>query len=178
MWALALAAVVTVFDVPWYDRAWELVDSDDMPYIAIVVAGEAEGELAKGHARIRIGTFAVFTMQGDEIDVDDDGLADAIVVVDVEYEDGETNNEIGVYTVVDGAVVPIHRFRDDVPRWMLSSVTAEHPRGSAAEPERWLLVERTNFRTRTVRGEIWVWNGEELVEDRPRRRHYEMPIAH
>jgi hypothetical protein len=178
MWALALAAVVTVFDVPWYDRAWELVDSDGMPYLAIVAEGQAEGELARGRARIRIGVTSVFTMQGDEIDVDDDGAADAIVNIDVEYDDGGTDNQIAIYTVIAGAVVLIHRFHDDVPRWTLTSVTAEHPRWYAEEPERWLLVERTNFRTRMVRGEIWVWNGEELVEDRSRRRRYEMPVGH
>jgi hypothetical protein len=178
MWAFALAAVVTIYDVPWYDRPWELVDSDGMPYIAIVVHGEAEGELAKGPARIRVGAFSVFTMQGDEIDVNDDGLADAIVAIDVEYDDGETDNEIGIYTVREGALVRIHRFQDDVPRWTLTSVTAEHPRWYAEEPERWLLVERTNFRTRMVRGEVWVWNGEELVEERSRRLRYEMPVPH
>ena len=178
MWALALATVVTVFEVSWYDRVYDLVDSDEIPYLAFVARGEAEGELAKGHARIRIGFVGIFTMQGDPIDINEDDVADAIVPIDVEYDDGETRNHIAIYTVIDEAVVLVHRFHDDVPRWRLTSVTAEDPHWHDVTPDRWLQVERTNFRTRMVRGEVWVWNGEELVEDRSRRRRYEMPVPH
>ena len=69
MWALAVSALVSVYDVSWYDRAWELVDTDGMPFIAMVSQGECEGDLAAGHATIRIGVVDYFTMSGAEIDV-------------------------------------------------------------------------------------------------------------
>jgi len=179
MWAFALAAVVTVFDLPCDVCAWKLIDSDGMPYLAIAVEGEAEGELAKGHARIRITVHASYAIGGEDIDVDDDGVADAIVFLDVEYDDGRTSSEIAIYTVDAGVPVPIHRFADDVPGWPVTSVEAERPPSwQRLEPDRWLVVERTNFRTRMVRGEVWVWDGDELVEDRSRRGRYPMPVGH
>jgi hypothetical protein len=171
MWALALA-VTSVLDIPYDLCAWTLVDSDGMPFIAVTVDGEAEGELADGHAKIRLGVVETTTYGRHGramIDVNEDAEPDAIVPIMVFYDDGRSRSEIAIYTVEDGELVPIHRFLDDVPGWSLASVSAE---------DRRLIVERVRFRSRTVRVETWTWDGDGLVEDRSRRARHQLPKNH
>jgi hypothetical protein len=168
--------VMTVHDVNWYENAYDFVDTDGTPFLAVVSHGECEGELADGHAHIEVGVEDM-TWGATEIDVNRDGVDDVLWRGTIRYDDHEIT-QYRVYTILDGARVELARIEDDRGYGVLTEVHAEDLSWADVDPKTWIAVERTRFRTRMVTGEVWIWDGDELVERTDLRRRYPIEVGH
>jgi hypothetical protein len=177
MWVLALAAAVTVHDVDWFDNAYELVDTDGVPFLAVVADGVCEGDLAEGHARISIEPVNLRDGKVDYADIDRDGVDDVLVRVVIAYDDHDLT-EYRIYTIRDGERVLLATVRDDRKYGVLTNVGVIGMYRGIDQYENRIGVERSSFRNRTYTYEQWVWEGDGLVERRDLRTREPFPTGH